>query len=276
MRKIDRVLLGVLFLWMAGQFFGLDYGTGGGGVRQPLAVYAALDVESQPIAINLGEAPINDSPSIANSRYAGTAFSLSVDGYWGTAAHVLNACQYVDVELQKAGGGFRTRPAIAWRALKGTDVAVMDTKRGMPGLALAVNAPESGENGFFFGYPMGQASAGYAVNIGKTRMVRFKGREREPADVWTIYDFQPAKDIVLGGNSGGPMMNAHGEVVGVVSAGNDRRGRVLTSMVPTLAPLKAFSHESFEARRVLTPSNYVEFGKILRERGQVVRIDCAT
>ena len=276
MRKIDRVLLGVLFLWMGSQLFGLALDTAGPQPRQPLAVRAALDVPKQPVAIDLGDATINDSPSKANSRYTGTAFALSADGYWGTATHVLSGCQRVDVQLQKAGGGFRKRPVNAWRTLKGTDVSVMDTERGNSGLPLAESAPKSGDEGFFFGYPKGRANAGYAVNIGKARMVRFRGREREPADVWTIYDFQPAKTIALGGNSGGPMMNAQAQVVGVVSAGNDRRGRVLTSMVPTLKPLKAFSREDFKPQQPLTRDNYVGFGKALRERGLVVRVDCAT
>lgn len=276
MRKIDRVLLGILFLWMGSQLFGLVLDTDSPQPRQPLAVRAALAVPKQPVAVDLGDATINDNPPKAGSRYTGTAFALSADGYWGTATHVLKGCQRVDVELQKAGGAFRKRPVNAWRTLKGTDVSVMDTERGNPGLPLAGSAPKSGDEGFFFGYPKGRANAGYAVNIGKARMVRFKGREHEPADVWTIYDFQPAKTIVLGGNSGGPMMNAQGQVVGVVSAGNDRRGRVLTSMVPTLKPLRNFSREDFTPGHTLTRDNYVDFGKTLRERGLVVRVDCAT
>lgn len=278
MRKIDRFLVSIVFIVFFAHVGELIWNADDRGavLRKPLTVHAPMAVPPHFSTAPLADAVIKDEPIKYNSRYTGSAFALSKAGHWGTALHVMNGCKRIDAQLENGRGGFKNVAVTSWRALKGTDVAVFDTDNGKPGLPLAHTPPRKNDAGFFFGYPKGQANAGYAVFVGEARMVRRRGQEREHANVWAIYDFVPATEIVLGGNSGGPMFNARGEVVGVVSAGNDRRGRVLTSVVPDLKPLDKFSRPAFKGKTALTRSNFVDFGAELRQRGLVVRVNCAT
>jgi len=245
-------------------------------IRKPLQVHAPLTVGAPVPPVGVVEALIEEPPVKPNSHYSGSAFALSRSGHWGTAKHVLEGCNRADAELENGRGGFSRVAVTGWRAVAGTDVAVMETDAGSPGLPLAGKRVQVDDPGFFFGYPKGNANAGFAVNIGKARMVRQRAGDREPADVWAIYEFRPAATIELGGNSGGPMLNQRGEVVGVISAGSDRRGRVLTSQIPALAPLKGYSRPEYRSLRALMRENFVEYGAELRRRGLVVRVDCRT
>lgn len=277
MRKIDKILLLVLFVAVFGRLgeralFGGD----GETLRSPLIVHAALDVPSQSLPTNLGDSIITPSPPQAGSRYSGSAFALSRDGHWATATHVTEACKRVEILKEDARGKFHRVRVDGWRALKNKDVSIMDSSEGAPGLVLASTLAKVDDLGFFFGYPKGKASAGYAVNLGRSRMIRAGGRVSEASDEWAVYEMLPGKKIALGGNSGGPMMNALGEVVGVVSAGSDRRGRVNTSIVPSLEPLQRYSKPEHRPGQRLTQQNYVAYGQKLRRTGLVSKVDCRT
>jgi len=279
MRKIDKILLLVLFVALFGRLAERAlFSSEGETVRNPLIVQAALDVPQQAIPESLSDSIVASSPPKANSRYTGSAFALSKDGHWATATHVTDGCKRLDLLQETSGGKFRRVRVDGWRALKDKDVSVMDSAQGEPGLVLASTLAQADDLGFFFGYPKGKASAGYAVHLGRSRMIRQNGRERirEISDEWAVYEMLPGKRIALGGNSGGPMMNADGEVVGVLSAGNDRRGRVNTSIVPSLEPLHRFSKPEHRPGERLTQDNYVAYGQKLRRTGLVSKVDCRT
>jgi len=277
MRKIDRILLAVVFIavfWrLADQtLFSVQPDT----LRTPLVIHTTLDVARQNIPAVLKDSPIAPSTNKPNSYYTGSAFALSRDGHWMTATHVADNCKRIEILHETGKARFKHIPVKGWRKLEGLDIAILDTAKGQPGLNVARTLSERGDLGFFFGYPKGVASAGYAAHLGRSRMIRAGGRVRETGDVWSIYEMAPRKEIHLGGNSGGPMMNAVGEVVGVVSAGSDRRGRVITSIVPGLTPVKSFSKPEHQRRAKLTPSNYIAYGEQLRRQGLVTKVSCRT
>jgi len=211
MRKIDKIMLLVLFVALFGRL-GERILVGGEGdsVRNPLIVQAALDVPQQAIGESLSDSIIEPSPPKANSRYTGSAFALSKDGHWATATHVTDGCKRLDLLQETSGGSFSRVRVDGWRALKDKDVAIMDSAQGEPGLVLAATLAQANDQGFFFGYPKGKASAGFAVHLGRSRMIRQNGRQRikEISDEWAVYEMLPGKKIALGGNSGGPMLNA--------------------------------------------------------------------
>jgi len=281
MRKIDRILLAVVFVVLFGRFAEQLLNSDGEGVRtRPRAkppISRPPQADGQPgLRPNLADSYIQPSSVTPNSRYTGTAFSVSRDGYWVTANHVTEGCKRVDI-LKETGLRSVRRVAVqGWRAIENMDVSVMDSGQGEAGLTLATNLVQEGDLGFFFGYPQGVASAGYAVNLGRSRMVRQRGRVVEPSDEWAVYEMLPGRKIALGGNSGGPIMNAAGEVVGVVSAGSDRRGRMNTSIVVDLDPLQPFSRPEYRVSSPLTVQNYAAVGEKLRRSGLVTKVDCRT
>ena len=146
----------------------------------------------------------------------GSGFLLSSDGYVMTAQHVVGADKYVKVRwsdgLEGVGEVIRTD--------KRRDVALIKTDpRGRQPLAMHRATPEPGDTVFAIGAPLDTKNQGTV-----TRGVASANR------IMDGFSFIQSDVTINGGNSGGPLLNEKGEVLGICDLSFRERGDVPTGI----------------------------------------------
>jgi serine protease Do len=163
----------------------------------------------------------------------GSAFSIDPSGLWLTARHVVQGCGRIGVRGRRGWA----RATVAW-AHPGADVAVIRTENGTTPFTLTGDAPVRGMDGFGMGFPQGRPGAVQGRLLGRAQMQArglFKGRA--PTLEWAEVRRAPGFRGSLGGISGGPLLDARGNVLGVMVAEEPRRGRFSTAAPETLLAL---------------------------------------
>jgi serine protease Do len=154
----------------------------------------------------------------------GTGFAMHESGLWITARHVIQDCAQVVMRMPR--GWLRTE--VVWRH-PNADLAMVRT-RGAPGhFALSETAAARDQNGYAFGFPQGRPGSVHGHLIGRTQMRApglFAGASAALA--WAEVGRQPQQGGTLGGISGGPLLDDHGRLLGVIVAETPRRGRFET------------------------------------------------
>jgi len=150
----------------------------------------------------------------------GSGFIISDDGYILTNNHVVQDCDRVDVRLFDQR--IIQRATIVGRD-RLTDVAVLKVEEdGLPFLGLGDSDSVSvGQWVVAVGNPLGDAFS-FTVTAG---IVSGRGRRLDglrdpddPARGLSIHDFIQTDAAINRGNSGGPLVNIRGEVIGINSA----------------------------------------------------------
>ncbi len=150
----------------------------------------------------------------------GSAFCLDDLGLFVTNAHVADGKSEIDLVLDSGEISQRIIPARVLRSDATLDLAVLQLQRPSPCVALPIAAGETLHETMdiiALGYPFGGAMSldgnglpSISINIGRVTSLRKKGGELELIQV----------DAVLNpGNSGGPVLDSNGQVVGIVEAG---------------------------------------------------------
>jgi hypothetical protein len=152
----------------------------------------------------------------------GSAFCVDESGLFITNAHVADAVEgtTMDLVLEPGESTQRIISAKVLRSDKELDLAILQAGKGAPFATLPIGNVESLQDTMeiiAFGYPFGGAMSldtdGYpsvSVNTGHVTSLRRKAGELELIQV----------DAALNpGNSGGPVLDSSGEVVGIVQAG---------------------------------------------------------
>ena len=210
----------------------------------------------------------------ANST--GTAFAIRNDGIWITARHVIDGCDKV---------GLIVSPRRAIRVARilphpRADMAMLWTHRKAPPLSISKDLLRVRQTGFHFGFPQAKPGQVTSSLLGRRNM-RTTGRYRhtEPVVAWAERHRMPSTDS-LGGISGGPTLNAKGEIVGVTVASSVRRGRVFTtapiSMEQLLsqAKVKAAGLPSAGLNTSPSDSNFIDYGTAIRQQLTVAQVIC--
>lgn len=205
------------------------------GIVIALVAYANRDRPSLPSAPPLPDlGPLLPSESPRDERIlveidepqagVGTAFATSENGEWVTARHVVDSCGDIGIKITS-------------RQLLRVEVAEIDTAADLARLTSQwTREPLStdletqrivGEVGYFFGFPQGQPGEVVASLLSRGRMqVRGRYRSDEGVLIWSELSRSRGLTGSLGGLSGGPVLDADGEVIGVVAAETPRRGRI--------------------------------------------------
>ena len=166
----------------------------------------------------------------------GTAFAIDRGGWWLTARHVVDDCKEVGVVVGKR----RAVRAREVRTARFADLALIRTDKAPGALAfdLAEKDMRIGQTAFHVGYPQGQPGEAASRLIGRERLVA-RGRYslEEPVLAWAELGRTEGLNGSLGGMSGGPALDAQGQVIGVTIAESARRGRIYTATPASIMQL---------------------------------------
>jgi S1-C subfamily serine protease len=147
------------------------------------------------------------APDHNGPRAVGSGFFVSKDGYLLTNHHVVKDAEKIEVRF-----GEQVLPARVVVEDKANDLAVLKVKGGsFPALSISrQDTPELGQEVFTIGFPNIQLQ-GLEPKYTDGKISSLKGIQDDPNLYQISVPVQP-------GNSGGPLCDIHGEVVGVVVA----------------------------------------------------------
>jgi S1-C subfamily serine protease len=205
----------------------------------------------------------------APSSGVGTAFASTADGEWLTARHVVDSCDTIGVKI-----GDRRLIRVSESTLyENADLATLKTEWTRTPLPTDLNSQRKvGETGYFFGFPQGRPGEVVGRLLSRGRMeVRGRYRSDEPVLIWTEIARTRGLRGSLGGLSGSPVLDADGEVVGLVTAESPRRGRVYT-----VAPrqLSQIIGQDSEAASPISYDDFAVQADRLRRDRRIAQIVC--
>jgi len=156
----------------------------------------------------------NAKPEFAPSKYSGTGFLVSSNGYLVTAYHVVKSSDSVFIENEKFG---RLKVSVVYKNPE-TDVALLlitdEQFKTLPSVPFAVRSSEGllGEAVYTLGYPRNE------IVYGDGTISAMSGFEQNENSYQISIPVNP-------GNSGGPMIDQQGAVIGIINgAQTDARG----------------------------------------------------
>jgi len=199
----------------------------------------------------------------------GTAFSIDNKGTWLTARHVVDGCD--EIALNIGSGQFISTVS---KMSKDTDIATLTSSWNRQPLATDIYSQRRvGERGYFFGFPQGKPGEVVGQLLGRNIMhIRGRYRSEEPILVWSELGRTRGLFGSLGGISGGPVMDADGEVVGIIVAESPRRGRVYTA---TPASLQTFLPKDPNVNtQAIEDVSYGLYADKLRRQRRVTQVIC--
>ncbi len=164
-------------------------------------------IESEPSTSNI-EARAEPLSTTVQGASVGTGWP-TVSGYVVTSNHVVLGCNEV-VVISRLGEKLPARVVLRDQVKDVALLEVSDADKLPPALPLAKTKPRLGTSVFTIGYPrlhvMGKTPKLFTGVISSVN-----GLRDDPASYHTTVPIQP-------GNSGGPLLNMNGEVVGVVTS----------------------------------------------------------
>ncbi len=216
----------------------------------------------------------------------GTAFATASNRHWLTAKHVVDHCAKIVVE---GGSSARNRNlrVIEVKAHPQADVALLVTAEPGPSIAILriVRRAERPNDAFHVGFPQGRPGSAHSAFLGHKGIRRVslsneRSKHTQVLSVWAEKTRLPDLAGSLGGMSGGVVLDRTGAVIGITSAENHRRGRILISQPPEIWATIGDLREDFAASERRSPldgldaQHYGLYARDLIRDAQVARVIC--
>ena len=204
------------------QFIGLSavsgYGTGTSSNGGRVSFTYGMDRQQSARYLGLGgtgAAPGSTAPPATTRRVAtGTGFYINRQGHVLTNAHVVNKCKELTVSRQ----GSAPIPASVVKSDTSNDLAVLIAAPSPAVAAFRTGRPvRAGEAVVVYGYPLTGtlSSSGTVTNGSVSALSGFRDDSR----------YLQVSAPIQGGNSGGPVLDTAGNVVGIATSSLGPRGR---------------------------------------------------
>lgn len=198
----------VALVCTVGTFFALRYNNDQHQTKyQELRrVVDGLKKSHNQILKDINENKAKPKPEFAPSKYSGTGFLVSTNGYIVTSYHVVKSSDSVFIENEKFG---RLRVSLVYKNPE-TDVALLlitDAQfKALPSIPFAVRSSEGllGEPVYTLGYPRNE------IVYGDGTISSTSGFEQNENSYQISIPVNP-------GNSGGPMIDQQGAVIGIIN-----------------------------------------------------------
>jgi S1-C subfamily serine protease len=188
-------------------------------------------VDTSVVVVKTVEKNLLTAPQsmFVSSPGCGSGVLISSDGKVLTAAHVVQAADKVEVEFSDG----QTAPAKVIASVPGADVAMLKLDwvpyNAKPAKLGDSDRMQVGDDVFIIGAPYG---IGHSLSAGH---VSARRAPKNPAAATLSLELLQTDAAINKGNSGGPMFNLAGEVVGIVSSilsqsgGSEGLGFAITS-----------------------------------------------
>lgn len=214
-----------------------------------------------------------NAPDIPFQPSSGTAFSISREGYWVTARHVVEGCRRPAILV---GGGRAVAADV--RLAPRADIAVLLTEGGSDALPVfATLGLRTGQRAFHPGFPQGRAGEATSRLLGReTLRVRGRGQREEAVLAWAEVGRTDGLGGTLAGLSGAPVLDRQGRAIGVTIAESPRRGRIYTTSPDTFGPAIRGVQKADEplTGRIVTVDNYGLVADEMRRELRVAQVVC--
>jgi S1-C subfamily serine protease len=199
---------------------GVGYGYGTTNTGADVRFYFGMNADQG--AQYIAEQPAGGSEGGSAKGGSGTGFFITQQGHIVTNAHVVEGCSSVAIQQHGAG----TSPAQIVAADKQNDLALLKTDTRPAAIAtLRGNRPvRAGENVVAYGFPLnGLVSSGGVLTTGTVNALA--GLRDDTRYFQISAPLQP-------GNSGGPLLDTTGTVIGVNSATLGNRAARAIGTIP--------------------------------------------
>ena len=214
----------------------------------------------------------------------GSALAISPNGVWLTAKHVVEDCKDLVIQAGLKNGKPANLKPIKITTHRNADVAVITSPRtdyNREPFLLAARGDRAGD-AFHIGFPRGKPGAVHSRFLGRMNIRRSNVRNsRERVLVWAEATRIPNFSGILGGISGGAVVDRTGALIGINSAASARRGRIMTSRPDTLADVIGQSgyrpKKAPDIRPViheLSAKRYPAYARAAIQDRRVIRVIC--
>jgi len=177
--------------------------------------YVRLADEARPAIVQIRVAPLSEAQTGVKNQpqgSRGSGFIIHPDGYILTAQHVIDRAKDIEVRL----ADLQRLPATLIAADAQTDLALLkiDAECELPILPLGdSDGIRVGELAVVFGYPFGRESS---MSLG---IISRPGRTYQDS---AGYELIQTNAGAYAGGSGGPLLNAKGHVIGMITMASER------------------------------------------------------